>query len=766
MDLFKKKKNNVKIEHHNLDWDKKFHEGRVFVNPYKEKVKKGPVWSRSFHFPLYFGWEVIFTLQKIADKTKHIVGPFRTYKAYMTAVILLIFVFGSAFFISNQTRTDAATFIWQQSTWAGGVTANDANHTDNQTNWTEYSAKDANVAAGTEIVLTAASAEITETNDTDFGTGTHSDTEILSLQNMGVSDLAGVKLGVGVLNEFGYTRDVYYDAGVGIWAAITGYGLRLYSETNNEPIKEINFCSVCTFTSNSMIRQTGTDFLWIIANDSRQNDLYKINTSTDAVIKYDDINDSNNSYGITWDPSTGSIWIANYDYNQVQKIDPSDGSVIGTPSSTNKPRSLVFDSSTNSIWSLEYAEDNVTKIRASDGFVLGTYTLDAADNPYDMVFDSSTNSIWTANLNSNSFSKIRASDGAVLGTFTHAGMTSIRSIAFDNINNHIITAGYYKMARSLASNGSDFGTTIDISSISQTSLSYNPTTETGYTNKNSGIGASSFIEANNTQSFGFDFFTKFGILDPSTNSIWLIDDANDKIKQFSIDTNSIINTYDCPVGQYSKMAFEPITNSIWVSNAETDTVIKVNTLNGSTNTYPAGNSPWTMAFEPVTNYLWIINTDITDTITKIDPNDGSIFETIDPEVGMSRGPVYDSISQSMWISSGYDANKISIASGSVTALYEGLPFVADLAHDPYSNSIWVVSSTTDHIYKINAANATYIGDYDCNVRGSNATYSPIDKYIWASTSHSSARLDVTDASLKQARIHTGAPTKTFFDPLY
>lgn len=41
-----------------------------------------------------------------------------------------------------------ATYGWLQNSWAGGATANKPNHTNNQSGWTEYASKDANISAG------------------------------------------------------------------------------------------------------------------------------------------------------------------------------------------------------------------------------------------------------------------------------------------------------------------------------------------------------------------------------------------------------------------------------------------------------------------------------------------------------------------------------------------------------------------------------------------------------------------------------------------
>jgi DNA-binding beta-propeller fold protein YncE len=68
----------------------------------------------------------------------------------------------------------------------------------------------------------------------------------------------------------------------------------------------------------------------------------------------------------------GSIWVANETSNNITKIRPSDGAVLGTfPSGGNQPQSLTFDGA--NIWVTNYF-NNVAKLRASDGATLGVFT--------------------------------------------------------------------------------------------------------------------------------------------------------------------------------------------------------------------------------------------------------------------------------------------------------------------------------------------------------------------------------------------------------
>jgi len=90
-----------------------------------------------------------------------------------TAVVVLIaavFIFGQSAF------TKAASSFFTQSGWLGGQSANTAVHPTNQTNWTNYSAKDANANINNDGDAQLKKADNwQETSDTDFNANTSKD---------------------------------------------------------------------------------------------------------------------------------------------------------------------------------------------------------------------------------------------------------------------------------------------------------------------------------------------------------------------------------------------------------------------------------------------------------------------------------------------------------------------------------------------------------------------------------------------------------------
>ncbi|MBZ5634919.1 MAG: hypothetical protein LAO55_17495 [Acidobacteriia bacterium] len=146
-----------------------------------------------------------------------------------------------------------------------------------------------------------------------------------------------------------------------------------------------------------------------------------------------------------------NIWVANLISNNVTKLRPSDGSVLGTFAAGSKPYEIAFDGA--NIWvTNNVVNGTVTKLRASDGALLGTFTVGVG--PEGLTFDGAN--IWVANRGSNSVTKLRASDGTVLGTFPVG--TNTNNIAFDGTNLWVVSDGPFGTVTKITSDGTVLGT--------------------------------------------------------------------------------------------------------------------------------------------------------------------------------------------------------------------------------------------------------------------------------------------------------------------
>ena len=733
MGLFKKKKkHNITVEHHNLDWDKKFHQDRVFVNPYKEKVKKGPVWSRSFHFPLYFGWEIVFTLQKIADKTKQIVGPFKTYKAYMTAVVLLIFVFSSAFFISNRSATDAATFFWQQTDWSGDDSANNANHTSNQTGWDEYSAKDTNIAATTEVVLTESSSSITETDDTDFGAGTTSNTGVL-----GSGDSANIVLNYGetTLQHLPDTTnyDLVYDSFTdSIWVSHKG------TDTVSK-LSATTHSLIGTYDAGNgpedMIFETSTNSIWTINTSSSGHSVTKISAADGSLTgTYTGIT---SPAGLIYDPSTESIWVISNGLDSVVKLSAETGSVIGTYDVGTTPYSITYASSDDSIW---VGDRNLffTKLSAADGSLIGTYNT-LVDRPEYMTYDSITNSIWVASEGGDNLTKFSAADGSLINDYNTGNYP--RDLIFDSSTNSIWTITLENNYTNIRKFSIFDGSVTDERDIGYypTKMAIDPSTNSIWTVSSSEPYLTKLSTTNASQiTAGADSDYNVGdnpqeiAFDSSTNSIWVANDDSNNVTKLSAADGSLLGTYSVG-GSPMDVTFDSSTNSIWVANAGSNNVTKLLALDGSvTGTYNVGTQPYAITFDSSTNSIWIANAG-SNNVTKLLALDGSVTGTYN--VGTDpRGITFESLTDSIWVTN-YDTGnvtKLLALDGSLINTYAVGAQPDNITFDSSTNSIWVAIRSSVDLVKLSALNGSVTASYSNIAYGlKDLTFDSVTNSIWA-----------------------------------
>src|SRR3989344_261530 len=107
------------------------------------------------------------------------------------AVLLIIISVIAVAYFENTSTTLGATYTWTQTNW-NTQTANTTGHPA-PADWTEYSAKDANVSAGTALSLSTTAGLITQTNDGTTNTGFN-----LSGRTFSQTQVAGTGSGAGV----------------------------------------------------------------------------------------------------------------------------------------------------------------------------------------------------------------------------------------------------------------------------------------------------------------------------------------------------------------------------------------------------------------------------------------------------------------------------------------------------------------------------------------------------------------------------------------
>lgn len=90
--------------------------------------------------------------------------------------------------------------------------------------------------------------------------------------------------------------------------------------------------------------------------------------------------------GVAFDGT--NIWVSHSSSDNVTKLQPSDGTVLGTFAAGPSPKGMGFDGA--NMWIANGSGSTVTKLRASGGTILGTFPV--GFSPYAVVFDGAN--IW------------------------------------------------------------------------------------------------------------------------------------------------------------------------------------------------------------------------------------------------------------------------------------------------------------------------------------------------------------------------------------
>jgi len=268
--------------------------------------------------------------------------------------------------------------------------------------------------------------------------------------------------------------------------------------------------------------------------------------------------------GIAYDGT--SIWVANYDANNVSKINPATGTKTDFPSGTgiSNPHAIAFDGT--SIWVANYTGNNVSKINPATGTKTDYPSGTGTSHPYGIAFDGT--SIWVANEGSNNVSKINPSTGAKTDYPTGTGTSAPRGVAFDGTSVWVANSGN--------------------SSVSQ----INPST-----------GSKTDVFAGFNQPSGMAFDGAY---------LWVTNYGNTTVARYdpATSTTNYYSTLALPLG----IAFDG--GNMWVANNGTGIVSKFDATNGNRTDYLTGGNPYGIAFDG-TN-VWVTNQG-SDTVSKIYP---------------------------------------------------------------------------------------------------------------------------------------------------
>ncbi len=532
--------------------------------------------------------------------------------------------------------------------------------------------------------------------------------------------------------------------------------------------------------------------VWLV--DSYYNRLYKLNPSNGAVSSYY-LGDTFPPSGIIFDPTTNTLWVTNgnWTYGYIQNMNLSGG-VLGTYYISSFLGSVAFDSYTNSLWATElyntvfkigngftnnapvasvtiptgsvtvtqgttvafsgsgsdsdigdsitayeWREGNCTTgtlLSTASSFNLATPAVSAGRTIYLRVKDSfglwSTNcpsrvitvsapATPTASITSPSgdTSVLQGQMVSFLGTGTTvAGTAGTRTdyavgidplgVAFENVTNSIwvANAGSSFTSKLNTTSGARTDYPLDLGT-SRSDITFDDVTN------------SMWVANYGDFPDGFNYISKVNILtgtrieypaslyvnggsllgvafDNVTNSVWVADQSGDVVSKVNIFTGARVQY---PVGRNPNgIAFDNVTNSVWVANGGNNNVSKMNITTGARVNYAVGSMPQSVAFDNTTNSIWVANYG-SNTVSKVNISTGS---RVDYSVG--SGPVgvaFDSVTGSIWVSNhnSNTASKVDITNGTRTDYAVGsIPY--DVTFDSFTNSVWVANAGSNSVTKL------------------------------------------------------------------
>lgn len=436
--------------------------------------------SFGFHLPLYFGWELVIGANRVPDARKHIVGPFRSYRAFISVVTTLVLVVaGVGVFITNKS-IQAATYTWTQSAW-NTLTGNTAVHPTNQTGWSEYSAKDTNVSAGSTVMLSPSTQSKTETSDTEFNAGTKTNTQVTGTGTGASVTLSSSEGGTPSYIQYSVIGNNYeYDSVNGAVWVVNSSTITKYASDGSSTT------ALATISLNPTYDTAGTvalafdatnNVLWALGRINANLNLVKINASAGSITtSYTIESDASVVRDIRFDSSLNDLWIG-YSWTsgaRIIKVSPSTGSVTQTIAASAVPYEMTIDSPSAAIWYVDNAS-TVYK-QPMDGSASTAVSLTANySNTRHIVYDPATPAVWATseNFSLHAYHRILTSNNSVT---TSSNINNPTSIAYDSAHDVMwigsnTSSNMYKVNRTTMA----VANTYALSAASQSSrIAYDP----------------------------------------------------------------------------------------------------------------------------------------------------------------------------------------------------------------------------------------------------------------------------------------------------
>jgi YVTN family beta-propeller protein len=400
--------------------------------------------------------------------------------------------------------------------------------------------------------------------------------------------------------------------------------------------------------------------------------------------------------GIAVNPSTDSIYIANYSTRNVSVIDGSTNIVIRSIDVGNAPQGIARNPSTNYIYVTNQVSSNVSVIDGSTNCVVATVSVGSLPNG--VAVNPISNLIYVANQGSNTVSVIDGATNSVITT-VNVGSQPVGIAVNSNTNRvYVANAGTSNNNVSVIDGSTNSViTTVNVGGA-QAAIAVNPSTNRIYVTLNNSVlvidGASSSVVS--SVQVGSGSWSGWGIaVNSNTNFIYASNYSKSTVLVINGSTNSVVATVN--VGGFPwGIAVNPNTNLIYVSNQGNNSV---SVIDGSTNSVNAtiimGNAPWGVALNPNTNRIYVAN-EFSNNISVIDYFTNSLVATLSlggtPEavaVNPSTNRIYVTLN-----------NTVSVIDGSTNSVINSIAVgnaPRGITVNPNTNQIYVSNQMSDTV---------------------------------------------------------------------
>ncbi|MFZ2038492.1 MAG: LamG-like jellyroll fold domain-containing protein [Minisyncoccia bacterium] len=398
--------------------------------------------------------------------------------------------------------------------------------------------------------------------------------------------------------------------------------------------------------------------------------------------------------GVAFDAS-GNIWVANFNSNNVTKLN-SSGGLVGTYSVGTNPRGVAIDASGN-VWVANEGSASITKLNSS-GSTVGTYSV--GSYPFGVAVDVSGN-VWVSNTNSHNVTKLNSSGGLV-GTYS-VGFSPYSFGDFTGFALQYFVLGYSLPAAPTMTLSAASGITATTAVLNGniTDNGGSSTTVTVYWGTSDG-GTTAGNWTNNSaptspsQPQDIAAFTK-NLTSLNPNTLYYFRAAA---------TNSSGTTWATSTLSFTTDVQYVSTPNVWVDNAGSNNVTKLNSSGGLVGTYTVGTTPYGIAIDASGN-VWMANYIGTNNVTKLNSSGGLVGTY---NVGTYSTGIAIDASNNVWVA--------NLTTNNVTKLNSsgGLVGTYNVGTSPYgiaidaSGNVWVANNTTNNVTKLNSSGGL-VGTY-------------------------------------------------------